>query len=89
MLMIRLRRVGAKKHAQYRIVVSDSRKRPTADFIDQVGLYDPNTEPPKVQLDREKIADWTGKGARLSETVRSLVKAHDRGSAEAADTAAE
>ena len=83
MLMIRLRRMGAKKHAQYRIVVSDSRRRPTSKFVDQVGLYDPNSEPPMVELDREKIADWTGKGARLSETVRSLVKAHDRRTADA------
>ncbi len=73
MLMIRLQRVGAKKNALYRIVVSDSRKRPTADSIDQVGTYNPHQQPPEIRIDHEKVDQWVEKGAQLSQTVRSLV----------------
>ncbi len=74
MLTIRLRRMGAKHKPVYRVVVSDSRKRPTSDFLDQVGFYDPNTDPPEIRLDVEKIEAWQGKGAQVSETVRSLIR---------------
>lgn len=74
MLTIRLRRVGAKHNPLYRIVVSDSRKRPTSDFLDQVGLYNPHTDPPEIRVDLEKVAEWQGKGAQVSETVRSLLR---------------
>lgn len=74
MLTIRLRRMGAKHKPVYRVVVSDSRKRPTSDFLDQVGFYDPNTDPPEIRLDVEKIEEWQGKGAQVSETVRSLIR---------------
>jgi len=74
MLMIRLRRGGAKKHPMYRVVVSDSRKRPTADYLDQVGVYDPNVDPPEIRIDHDKVEEWTGKGAGVSETVKSLIK---------------
>jgi small subunit ribosomal protein S16 len=74
MLMIRLRRGGAKHNALYRIVVSDSHKRPTADYLDQVGTYNPNVDPPEINLDLEKIDSWQAKGANLSETVASLVR---------------
>ncbi len=74
MLMIRLRRGGGKKHPMYRVVVSDSRKRPTSDYLDQVGLYDPHTDPPEIRIDLEKVSSWQSKGARLSDTVQSLVR---------------
>ena len=74
MLTIRLRRGGATKKPMYRIVVSDSRKRPTADYIDQVGVYNPHTEPPEIKVDLEKIESWISKGAGVSETVRALIK---------------
>ncbi len=73
MLMIRLRRGGAKNNAIYRVVVSDSRQRPSADYIDQVGFYNPNSEPPEIRIDLDKVAQWKGKGAGVSETVRSLI----------------
>ncbi len=78
MLMIRLRRMGAKHNAIYRLVVSDSRKRPTADFLDQVGFYNPNSEPPEIRVDLDKVQEWQGKGATLSETARSLVRQAQR-----------
>ena len=73
MLMIRLQRVGAKKHPLYRVVVSDSRKRPSADSIDMVGTYNPHLDPPEIQIDHEKVDQWVEKGAQLSHTVRSLL----------------
>ena len=74
MLMIRLRRGGAKKNPIYRVVVSDSRKTPTADYLDQVGIYDPNQEPPEINLDLEKIGAWQKKGAGVSDPVKSLIQ---------------
>jgi len=74
MLMIRLRRGGAKKNPIYRVVVSDSRKTPTADYLDQVGFYDPNQEPPEINLDLEKVDAWQKKGAGVSDTVKSLIQ---------------
>jgi small subunit ribosomal protein S16 len=74
MLIIRLRRGGAKHNPIYRMVVSDSRKRPGADYLDQVGIYNPNSEPPEIQIDLDKVDEWQGKGAGVSETVRSLIR---------------
>lgn len=74
MLIIRLRRGGAKHNPIYRMVVSDSRKRPGADYLDQVGFYNPNSEPPEIQIDLDKVDEWQGKGAGVSETVRSLIR---------------
>ena len=74
MLTIRLRRMGAKHKPVYRIVVSDSRKRPTSDVLDEVGFYNPGVDPPEVRVDTEKVEEWRSKGAQMSETVRSLVR---------------
>jgi small subunit ribosomal protein S16 len=74
MLMIRLRRGGAKHKSVFRVVVSDSRKDTQADYLDQVGFYNPNVDPPEIQLDLEKVDEWRGKGAGVSETVRSLIR---------------
>ena len=74
MLMIRLRRGGATHSPVYRIVVSDSRKRPTADYLDQVGFYNPHGDPPEIRIDMDKLEAWQGKGAGVSETVRSLIR---------------
>lgn len=74
MLMIRLRRGGAKHHPIYRIIVSDSRQRPTSKYLDQVGFYNPHSDPPEIRIDLDKVEQWTSKGAGLSETVRSLMR---------------
>lgn len=73
MLMIRLRRGGAKKKPIYRVVVSDSRKTPKADYLDQVGYYDPHQDPPEIKIDLDKIDEWQNQGAGVSETVQSLI----------------
>jgi len=74
MLMIRLRRGGAKKKPIYRVVVSDSRKTPLADYLEQVGFYDPNQKPPEIRIDLEKVEQWQKKGAGVSDTVQSLIQ---------------
>ncbi len=78
MLMIRLRRGGAKHNPVYRVVVSDSRKDTYGNYLDQVGFYNPNLDPPEIRLDLEKVAEWRGKGAGVSETVRSLIRKVER-----------
>ncbi|MSQ21770.1 MAG: 30S ribosomal protein S16 [Dehalococcoidia bacterium] len=74
MLRIRLRRVGAKKHPSYRIVVADSRSPRNGSFVDQVGLYNPMTDPPAILLDDAKVRDWLSKGAQPSEPVQAILK---------------
>ncbi len=73
MLKIRLRRVGGTNAPAYRIVVSDSRRTPTAKIVEELGSYDPTKNPPTVKFDREKAKAWVAKGARPSETVRRLI----------------
>jgi len=74
MLKIRLRRMGSNRRPTYRVVVSDSRKVPTASVIEEVGFYDPRNEPADVRIDRDRVQHWVGRGAQLSETVRTLLK---------------
>jgi len=74
MLMIRLRRGGAKNNPIYRVVVSDSRKATDSKYLDQVGFYNPNLDPPEIRIDLEKVEEWRGKGAGVSETVQSLIR---------------
>jgi small subunit ribosomal protein S16 len=71
---MRLRRMGAKHQPSYRIVIADSRSPRDGRFIDQVGFYNPRTEPATISLNREKAADWLRKGAQPTETVEILLK---------------
>lgn len=70
---IRLRRIGAKKHPFYRLVVADTRSPRDGKFIEILGTYDPMTEPVKLNLDEEKIKAWLKKGALPSDTARALL----------------
>jgi small subunit ribosomal protein S16 len=74
MLAIRLRRVGTTKKPHYRVVVADSRAWRDGRFVEVLGHYDPRQEPPVVKIDSQRAQYWIGKGARASETVRSLLK---------------
>lgn len=74
MLAIRLRRVGTTKKPHYRVVVADSRAWRDGRFVEVLGHYDPRQEPPVVKIDSQRAQYWIGKGARPSETVRSLLK---------------
>jgi small subunit ribosomal protein S16 len=74
MLKIRLRRVGTTHAPFYRVVVSDSRKTPSSTSVEQIGHYDPKTNPATIKIDRERVDYWVSKGAQLSPTVKSLLK---------------
>ena len=74
MVKIRLRRMGAKKHPFYRLVVADARSPRDGRFIDHLGYYDPMTEPVQVKIDAEKVMKWLRQGAQPSEAARSLLK---------------
>ena len=87
MLRIRLRRTGQKHQPSYRLVVADQNAPRDGDFVEIVGHYNPRTKPAKVQIDRERIDHWVGKGAQLSDTVRTLLKRHLSAPASAADAA--
>ena len=74
MLRIRLRRVGAKKHPSYRIVVADSRSPRDGAFVDLLGHYDPGTDPPTIVMDNVKVQAWLHKGAQPSEPVKWILR---------------
>jgi small subunit ribosomal protein S16 len=74
MLRIRLKRIGAKKKPNYRIVVADSRAPRDGAFVDQVGHYNPLTDPPTISIDEEKVLKWIGNGAKPSDPVEHMLK---------------
>lgn len=71
---IRLTRQGAKKHAHYRIVVTDHRSRRDGNFLELIGTYNPADSSRAFVVDHERLDYWTGKGAQLSRTVASLLR---------------
>ena len=74
MLMIRLSRIGKKKHPAYRVVVIEKTRPRDGRFVEIVGTYDPLKKPAAVKLDAERIKYWLGCGAQPSETVRSFLR---------------
>ena len=74
MVKIRLRRMGAKKAPFYRVVVADSRCPRDGRFIEEIGTYDPLTNPATVQIDMERANYWIANGAQPTDTVRGLLK---------------
>ncbi len=70
---IRLRRMGAKKAPFYRIVVADSRYPRDGRFIEEVGYYNPMTNPATINLESDKIKTWIDNGAQPTETVKSIL----------------
>ena len=71
---IRLRRMGAKRHPFYRVVVADSRFPRNGRFIEEIGYFDPNVEPANVELDADKAKEWIANGAQPTDTVKALLK---------------
>ncbi|MBR5496816.1 MAG: 30S ribosomal protein S16 [Clostridia bacterium] len=71
---IRLRRMGAKKAPFYRVVVADSRYPRDGRFIEEIGYYNPTTEPATVKIDAEAAKKWIGNGAQPTDTVRDILK---------------
>ena len=74
MLKIRLRRVGARKQPSYRIVVADSRAARDGAFVDQIGHYNPRTDPATVVIDEEKALKWLRVGAQPTEAVEQMLR---------------
>ena len=74
MVKIRLRRLGAKKAPFYRVVVADSRSPRDGRFIEEIGYYDPMTEPSTLKVDADKAKKWVENGAQLTDTVKALFK---------------
>ena len=71
---IRLTRMGKKKNPFYRIVVADQRSRRDGAPIEEIGYYNPMTNPADVKIDAEKATKWLNNGAQPTDTVRSLLK---------------
>jgi small subunit ribosomal protein S16 len=71
---IRLKRMGAKKAPFYRVVVADSRAPRDGRFIEEIGYYNPLTQPAQVKIDEEKALKWLANGAQPSDTVKSLLR---------------
>ncbi|MBO5682650.1 MAG: 30S ribosomal protein S16 [Clostridia bacterium] len=71
---IRLKRTGAKKAPTYRVVVADSRSPRDGRFIEEIGHYNPRTEPVEIVINAEKAQTWIKNGAQPTETVKALLK---------------
>ena len=71
---IRLKRMGSKKNPFYRVVVADAKAPRDGRFIDELGYYNPLTEPAEIKLDAEKDSKWVKTGAQPTDTVRALIK---------------
>jgi small subunit ribosomal protein S16 len=93
MVTIRMTRVGSKKRPFFRIVVVEARSARDGSVTESLGLYDPRRKPEFFQLDRDRFAHWVSKGARPSNTLKTLVARNpapvaQAGAAEAAAPAA-
>ena len=86
MVVIRLSRAGAKKRPFYHIVVTDSRKRRDSNYIESIGYFNPVARGQEIRLHLEvdKLTHWQGVGAQMSDRVKELVKAYNKGVAAAA-----
>ncbi len=74
MVKIRLQRVGKKKAPFYHIVVADSKSPRDGKIIEQIGTYDPMSDPSVLNLDNEKVEKWIKNGAKPTETVKRLIE---------------
>ena len=74
MVKIRLQRQGKKKAPFYHIVVADSKTSRDGKIIEQIGTYNPMTDPVSIVLDKEKVEKWIKNGAKPTDTVKDLIK---------------
>ena len=74
---IRLRRMGSKKAPFYRVVVADSRAPRDGRFIEEIGYYNPVSEPKQIKINDEKAKKWLGVGAQPTETVKKLLQSQE------------
>ncbi len=85
---IRLKRIGARNHPVFRVVVADSRSPRDGKFIEELGTYHPARTSDKVSLNMPRVEHWLGNGAQPSDTVKSFIRAFQR-KAKAETSAAE
>ena len=76
MLSIRLRRTGSKKRPSYRVVVTEARSPLVGSFVENLGTYNPRSTPAQVDINTERLQHWLARGARASDSVRTLVRNH-------------
>ena len=76
MLSIRLRRAGSTKKPYFRVVVTEGRSGRDSSFVENVGTYNPRSKPADVQINKERVQHWLSKGARPSDSVRTLLAKH-------------
>jgi small subunit ribosomal protein S16 len=76
MLSIRLTRIGSKKKPYFRVVVSEARSGLQGDVVESLGTYNPRSKPAQVDVDKARIEHWLKKGARPSDSVRTLIAKH-------------
>ena len=74
MVKIRLKRMGMKKQPFYRLVVIDSRSARDGRAIEEIGYYNPMTQPAELKIDEERAKYWVGTGAQPTDTVKALLK---------------
>ena len=76
MLSIRMTRVGSKKKPYFRVVLSEARSGLQGDVVENLGTYNPRSKPAQVALNKERIRHWLGRGAKPSDSVRTLLSKH-------------
>jgi small subunit ribosomal protein S16 len=76
MLSIRLRRAGSSKKPYFRVVVLEARSARDTSFVENLGTYNPRSKPAQVAIDKARVEHWLKRGARPSDSVRTLLKKH-------------
>jgi small subunit ribosomal protein S16 len=76
MLSIRLRRAGSSKKPYFRVVVLEGRSGRDSSFVENLGTYNPRSKPAQVAIDKARVEHWLKRGARPSDSVRTLLKKH-------------
>jgi small subunit ribosomal protein S16 len=76
MLAIRMTRVGSKKKPYFRVVVTEARSARESRFVENLGTYNPRTKPAQVDINKERVQHWLQRGARPSDSVRTLIAKH-------------
>jgi len=74
MLAISLMRMGAKGKPYYRVVVKEKRSKRDGKYLEQLGTYNPMTNPAEIKLNQERVQYWVGVGAQPTQTVASLIR---------------
>ena len=76
MLAIRLRRMGSAKKPFFRVVVTEARTARESSFVENLGTYNPRSKPAAVELNKARVEHWLSRGARPSDSVRTLLQKH-------------